>query len=205
MKDEILDSVLDKMSPMFSSNQFTKEARKSGISNNLVVNGICLKYLFSNCERHNSSKRLWVKRNVTVPRIQINNNNQKPESIVPRYFAFLSELKEMVQRDSEYPISKIIERYGISKDIYWALRDAGIIENVGSRKGRVQDKKWIAGEPDMELAKKLIETFNGRQQTEGNQRGVADHKSKILEEISLLRKEILEVKSYLSKLESYWK
>lgn len=134
-----------------------------------------------------------------------NNLTQKPESIIPRYFAFLCEIKEMIGRDPEYPLSKIIDRYGISKDIYWALRDAGILENFGTRRGRVQNKKWIAGEPTMELAKKLIETFNGRQRTERNQKGLSNHKSVILESIELLREEIREIKTKMNSLESYWK
>lgn len=205
MRDEILDQVLIKMKSIFSSNEFTKEARNSGFSETLLTNGYCSKYLYSNCEKHNSSSRMWVKRD-SIAKINTNKiNSQKPESAIPRYFAFLCEIKEMIGRDPEYPLSKIIERYAISKDIYWALRDAGIIENIGDRKGRVQSKSWIAGDPTMELAIKLIETFNGRQKTERNQKGVADHKSQILDSIELLRSEISEIKKMIHSLESYWK
>lgn len=60
MENLHLQKALNNMTKHFSSNQFSKEAKKHGITPRQVQDGICAKFLHKNAIQSNT-KRTWIK------------------------------------------------------------------------------------------------------------------------------------------------
>lgn len=67
---EILDSILQKMPLEFSSNEFTKMAKRYGISQKQIDRGIIANYLKLNAMRNNESRRMYSKKQKSVDLFQ---------------------------------------------------------------------------------------------------------------------------------------
>jgi hypothetical protein len=62
---DILKKTLDEMYVSFSSNEFSKQAKRNGLSQQEVNNGAIAHFLNRNCFR-GSSRRLWRKNPATI-------------------------------------------------------------------------------------------------------------------------------------------
>lgn len=57
----ILDKTLERMNEVFSSNAFSEQAKKFGLTNFEINNGVIATYLHNHCVQLNS-KRMWRKK-----------------------------------------------------------------------------------------------------------------------------------------------
>lgn len=83
------------------------------------------------------------------------------QSTIPRYYAFLMELKEEIQKNPSTSVNVLAERYCISKDVYNALKNLKIFE-VYKKVGTKHHKRWTGGMPDIQLAEKVHHDINNR-------------------------------------------
>lgn len=58
---ELLTKTLDQMNLEFSSNEFSRQALKNGLSKRTIDKGIMRDFLVRNCHR-GDTKRMWVKK-----------------------------------------------------------------------------------------------------------------------------------------------
>jgi len=178
---EILTETLNKMPKTFSSNQFAEKARKKGLTNKEVENGVVGVFLHRNAIQGNT-KRMWTKNQSTVSEKESNSGKLSKRADVARdvqvrYLEALNIIYGTLKYTDSINMSLIIDEYKLSRSMYAPLKDGGIIETNG-KVGSACRYKWIGKQPSLEMAIELYDRLNNTDKRP-NDRKVKDAKGKI--------------------------
>ena len=99
-QNNILENTLNRMPISFSSNEFTKMAKKSGISQREIDRGIIANYLKLNANRHEDSRRMYTKK-------------QKAVDIFQEFHSQSTEIQRAIDllKSKGYKIMKPVKEY----------------------------------------------------------------------------------------------
>jgi hypothetical protein len=155
----IVEMTIRQMPNVFTSNKFNRIAIKNGYSEELLKQKGLSRYIREYAKNGSFQSKTWVKFNSKEETIVTPKRLTDNDELNQKYLTALKAIYQGLKYSDKINLSKLIEDFGLSKDIYKPLQDGGIIKTNGKAASGCR-YTWTSKEPCIEMAIELRDRVN---------------------------------------------
>lgn len=150
----ILEKTVNQMPPIFTSYQFNTIAKKNGYPPTLLKDRGLSKFLHQHATNAGANSKTWVKSDTKITPALPVKKVMDVDELNQKYLRALKVIHQGLKYSDKINLSKVVDEFGLSKDVYKPLQEGGILTTNG-KVGAGCRYSWTSKSPCLAMAIEL--------------------------------------------------